>query len=407
MFSPASTLSKHYMTKAEPEWSKVPERHLKAETKKVVLLIATIGLPLILGTVLGVLLAPSLFVSGENNQEAKEQAFAAAKEILSKRTLALRDGAEADLLKDHYDISTTGGLFAYEKEVHRLVYVRAWLEERDYRFEKIDTVYELDDFSEIKPLTYRLELTEHTTYELTGNEDDIVLHFGSRAIHVIEIQKQGSIWRILVDWYCDPLGSGGTPPHEGRPLSKSQTDGVLVSERKSKEARIYDRTKAAAYAVEHSGVKYFLDSGRYNPNYRVYTFAGGDCANFVSQALFAGGLTQGYGWHYQGEGSVAWVRSEDLIWHLLSSGRAEKLFVGSFREAMTEDGVLSPIKLLQIGDVIGYEKKGEIVHVAMVTKKDKYGNPLITSHTADRVNFPWDLGWGKDSLFWFVHIIDE
>src|SRR5215469_1290477 len=47
--------------------------------------------------------------------------------------------------------------------------------------------------------------------------------------------------------------------------------------------RQYDRRAAAAYAL-----KYAI---KYNPAWPSYVGAGGDCTNFVSQALYAGGWT--------------------------------------------------------------------------------------------------------------------
>ena len=44
----------------------------------------------------------------------------------------------------------------------------------------------------------------------------------------------------------------------------------------------YDRDKACQYAQRYAY--------NYNPNYKDYNAVGGDCANFVSQCLIAGGL---------------------------------------------------------------------------------------------------------------------
>ncbi len=60
--------------------------------------------------------------------------------------------------------------------------------------------------------------------------------------------------------------------------------------------------------------------------------------------------------------------------------------------------------LLEPGDVIGYQTKGEICHVAVVVGADPVGYPTIVSHTADRLYFPWDLGWDKGTIFWFIKI---
>ena len=56
---------------------------------------------------------------------------------------------------------------------------------------------------------------------------------------------------------------------------------------------MYDRIKAIEYAK-----KWAYD---YNPRYYDFTRLGGDCTNFVSQCLYAGGITMNYskyGWYY-------------------------------------------------------------------------------------------------------------
>ena len=52
-------------------------------------------------------------------------------------------------------------------------------------------------------------------------------------------------------------------------------------------------------AIEYAQ-KYAYD---YNSDYKNYNSSGGDCANFVSQCLYAGGLAMTDGWHYRNSGS--------------------------------------------------------------------------------------------------------
>jgi len=272
--------------------------------------------------------------------------------------------------------------------------------------------------------------------------------FGARAIQVLEVVAYEQSWKVMTNWYCDPLGTywdpptfpthmdatswnpssrlrkgeAATPTPTGAPTTGSASlPASLLNERSaslatgSSSSTGYDRTKAIEYAVRHSGVRSLKQGGRYNLEYNVYSFPGGDCTNFASQVLAAGGLPQEGGWSYdrrRDEGSTAWVRSDSLVWYLLSSGKAECTFKGRFRDLFQErgqnrsDGRLFAFtkSLLSEGDIIAYEKEGEICHLAVVVGFDTLGYPLIASHTSDRLFFPFDLGWTDTTVFWFVHI---
>ncbi|HEY3462174.1 MAG TPA: amidase domain-containing protein, partial [Gaiellaceae bacterium] len=82
-----------------------------------------------------------------------------------------------------------------------------------------------------------------------------------------------------------------------------------------------------------------------NPRYAYFGGNGGDCTNFVSQALYDGGWSQTSTWNYQWEcnrtgcmrvGSAAWNRTADFVAFALSSGRA----------------IYAPLSMAEIGDVI-------------------------------------------------------
>ena len=59
---------------------------------------------------------------------------------------------------------------------------------------------------------------------------------------------------------------------------------------------------------------------------------------------------------------------------------------------------------MEPGDLIGYETKGQISHVAVVVGKDPSGYVTIASHTSDRLFFPWDMGWNDSTVFWLIKI---
>ena len=66
-------------------------------------------------------------------------------------------------------------------------------------------------------------------------------------------------------------------------------------------ALAYDANGAISYAD-----RYWSD---YNPDYSNYNSIGGDCANFVSQCLRAGGMemTSGWYWYSYNNRSASWA----------------------------------------------------------------------------------------------------
>lgn len=88
---------------------------------------------------------------------------------------------------------------------------------------------------------------------------------------------------------------------------------------------------------------------------------GSDCANFASQTLVEGG---------------------------------------------TYPKVVGALPKLQPGDIVGYQLKGTITHVSIITGKDFAGLPVVAAHTADRFRNPWDLGWDKQTVYWILHLRD-
>lgn len=334
--------------------------------------------------------------------------------MLRQRFETLMDG-DLSRIEWNYLVDELGGEYAWIKEQNRTRYFRAWLEDRGYTLKSARAWFEVDSVISLGRGGYRMEITEHAAYEYshpTGEGTAKTHAFGSRTVHVLEAHAVGDGWRIAYDWYADPLGEGAITPGKGRIVpsaSETQpgpTDRVPDEPDSFAQTDRYDRERAADYALRHSGVRSMPGGGKYNRDYDVYSYVGGDCANFVSQVLAAGGLPQDWGWGYYG-GSPSWTCSQDLVWYLLGSGTGRSVFRGDFAGALLPlpDEPRGAVGLLQPGDVIGYEIRGELTHVAVVAAVDPCGWPVIASHTADRLFFPWDLGWDQDTVFWFVQIV--
>lgn len=140
----------------------------------------------------------------------------------------------------------------------------------------------------------------------------------------------------------------------------------------------YSRTAAVSYALT-----YALHP---NPFYRYFPIVndnGGDCANFLSQCLYAGGLMMDNVWWYKhsvnnntryDRWSMAWAVAHVLYWRL------KRMEITTNRK-------------ITIGDAVFFEdKNGKIFHSALITSVAG-GNVLISHHSFEARNIPISASW--------------
>lgn len=135
----------------------------------------------------------------------------------------------------------------------------------------------------------------------------------------------------------------------------------------------YSYTDAVAYAK-----KYWSS---YNSNYTNYNSLGGDCANFVSQCLYAGGVPQDSSWKPY---TSAWVSCSAQLNYFKSKGYTVKDYASA-----------SDIKP---GNPIYYYDDSSISHVAICVGYSSDGTPLVAAHNTNHWGHEWTLGgadyWG-------------
>lgn len=134
----------------------------------------------------------------------------------------------------------------------------------------------------------------------------------------------------------------------------------------------YDYKAMAAYAEKH-----WRD---YNPDYPSFDGqgAGGDCTNFVSQALKAGGWKHvpGYVYDYTRWFGNATIQSHSFIgvnewsWFALNSERATSL---------------ANVYQMDVGDVlqVDFDRDGSKDHTMIVTHRSSQGVPYLTYHSTN------------------------
>ncbi len=145
----------------------------------------------------------------------------------------------------------------------------------------------------------------------------------------------------------------------------------------------YSADKAVSYAD-----KYYKN---YNTNYSNYNSIGGDCANFVSQCLHAGGVAMNSSWYWKSYGS----RSSS--WSYCPDQRTYFAKKGTLIDNATA-------KNISKGNPVWYysSKKGRYSHAAICVGKNSAGTPIVDAHNNDRYHVAWTLGgsaygWSKYS----------
>ncbi|CAG8496847.1 4485_t:CDS:2 [Dentiscutata heterogama] len=146
------------------------------------------------------------------------------------------------------------------------------------------------------------------------------------------------------------------PPPSNPPLSNPPPSNPPPSNPPPSNPSGYDRQKAVNYAGQ-----YCLHP---NSNYENYDKKGGDCTNFASQVLHAGGIPTDNIWK---PGSTAWVNVQAFYNYLISHNLAKEC-------QLTE---------LKPGDFIQYYSS-TWSHTVVVVKSG--ANPTVDSHSAFKCN---------------------
>lgn len=327
--------------------------------------------------------------------------------VLEARGQYLIEGETVDL-EPYYIPSEKSSMAALQHETKRHRYLDAWAQKRNLQF--------IDSHNELRVVRSKVQADTANVVFIVRQRLEYVnvknvlqpQRFGLGTRHVMSLKKKDKEWRILREWYLDPLDENPDLIADHHFDSENSGNEDLEGQASGKKRARYDRAKAVRYADKYAGLAWGAgNNNRYNPKYRDYTGVGGDCTNFVSQVLGdpeeGGGLPMTRKW-YAGVagGSDAWVRTDGLKHFLLQSGYARLIDKGTFEHIVkpTQANPLGSIRKMKPGDLIGYElKKGDVDHFSVIVGFDDYGYPLVDCHTTDRYRVPFDLGWDKQTNY--------
>ena len=135
-------------------------------------------------------------------------------------------------------------------------------------------------------------------------------------------------------------------------------------------SRPYRRERAVEYAKRWATMR--------NPLFYDFTGIGGNCTNFVSQALYAGSCKMNYtpvfGWYYitQSERTASWT-GVDYLYRFLTENRG----LGPYGEEVPEERLLP-------GDVVQIGRDGEgYYHSMLSVGRDGDGVLLVAAQSLD------------------------
>ena len=161
----------------------------------------------------------------------------------------------------------------------------------------------------------------------------------------------------------------------------------------------YSRINAVKYAKTYAlfpnaSFKYFQ---------LINNETSGDCANFISQCLFAGGAPMlynaSYPWWYNKNNttstkddtwSVSWAVANSLYWLLKNNYQTKSLGIKGFE--------VSDIASLELGDLMFFEDNdGHIFHSAIITSFI-YSQPLISHHSFQALDIFYKNSWPANQI---------
>ncbi|SHK24010.1 Putative amidase domain-containing protein [Clostridium cavendishii DSM 21758] len=328
--------------------------------------------------------------------EGKEEVAKVVEDIYVKRNKAIISGEEG-LIKEHYNLKTKNGQWAFEYEKKKMDYIHNWEQKQGVKFTEINPKVIVKSVKN-KGKTYSVYLLCSTEYKYSyENEPEVINKSRIGTYHILQLQEEDDNKFIIIkEWYKDPFG-------DSLNLEKLKVDSIKqhILEQNPRdfsninERRLGTKQYAEMYCGAATEEQYEF---KYNKKYRDYNPEGGDCANFASQTLHEGGKFRKNGaWNPDGAGS--WLNADKFKNYWVGSGRASVIAHGSYEKVYKASYKLLP------GDFVAYEKKGDINHISMVTGADSKGYTLVTCHNSDRNNVPWDLGWNdKNIKFWLVRV---
>ncbi|WP_251069827.1 amidase domain-containing protein [Streptomyces sp. ISL-96] len=311
--------------------------------------------------------------------------FAAlADAVLTKRTSALLDGARPAARAATAavgDVRISSRLArAEDRAVTGLLDRKARLAElrEGYTAADVDVDIEKVDVTGDRATAEATETTVLTYKQIRGDEPPTT---GFQARHKLTFTAAADgTWQL----------TGIASVDEGGPAAVNAPDTVVVDEGgeaapsgeaagTTKPAQPQSKLSATAgynyTAMAKYAEKYWKN---YNPSYRTFNGVGGDCTNFISQSLRAGGWKNDTGWYKSYKNW--WYNSSNQTWSWTSVN-----YWASFALHSKRTYNLSNVYHMGVGDILqmDFSSNGSKDHSMITTYRSSSGVPYLTYHSND------------------------
>ncbi|MEG8275650.1 amidase domain-containing protein [Streptomyces sp. AHA2] len=306
--------------------------------------------------------------------------------VFTDRTNALLDGGRGGQdapLTDRFsgDVALSSGTARTEDAtLSRLEQRKERLAKAGEKYSKAGTTVTLNA-TRVTGRTAKAAVTETTTLTYAGARGDAPRTTGFQAEHELTFKadRHGN-WRLTAIRDTDEGGlavntlskpasvkvaTAGTTTTPSAPRAATTRYPVQVP----KTATTYDYKAMAAYAEKHWNT--------YNKDYPDFNGegAGGDCTNFVSQSLKAGGWKHVPGYVYD---YTRWFGNADIQSHSFIGVNEWSWFAQNSKRTTP----LANVYQLEVGDVlqVDFDRDGSKDHTMIVTYKSR-GVPYVTYHS--------------------------
>ncbi len=204
-----------------------------------------------------------------------------------------------------------------------------------------------------------------------------------RRQYTVGLEQVEGVWQIIDYRYINPFVPQKTiEPNKTKTATELELKPLHLDENADPHSyndvltSVYNRYAAVNYAKQYVF--------NYNPSYRVFSGAGGDCTNFTSQSLRYGG--------WEDDGSVDRTDVSNWFYHSLyqSYTWVNAHYFAVFHQNSGRSTNVTSTCDIKLGDIISadWDQDGELDHTMIVTQIDSANSclPYLTYHSTDTLN---------------------
>ncbi|MFF1812351.1 amidase domain-containing protein [Streptomyces sp. NPDC058251] len=304
--------------------------------------------------------------------------------LFTDRTAALLDRTQAaprTALKATAGIRLSAGLTRTENTaVTSLRGTRSRLAALGEAYTAADTEVTVDR-TRVKGERATAWVTETTTLTYKKIRGDEPATTGFRAHHELTFTAQSDgTWKLTGERSTDQGPRQVNQPVTSTPLGKTTMAAVDAPRAATSYPAAANPKKLTGAAYDYAAMATYAEKywKNYNPAYRKFNSAGGDCTNYLSQSLKAGGWKQvtssgeEYGtWSYGTSTQTdTWVGVNEWSWFTQTAKRSKPL---------------ANVYQMAVGDVMqmDFNKDGSKDHSMITSYRSSSGIPYLTYHDTD------------------------